>query len=230
MAGPGDEITAGAAGYGRLRASHTDREHVVRTLKAAFAQGMLDTDEFAQRVGQAFAARTHADLATVTSDLPSGLAAAQPPTPARAPSKARVVRSGKVIVVATALYVGVLPFLALWPTNSAVADPAAPGDLLPLSATLIYLCVLVVSVGFGIAGRRARRSGGQLPRRPGPGAGDQASWRLPRVGAGGQLPSADPSHRHTAKAARRLRPRPSLPGRGHRAGGAPAAGTASASG
>ena len=79
MAGPGDEIAAGAAGRGHLRASHADREQVISTLKAAFVQGMLDRDEFDQRVSQAFAARTYADLAALTADLPAGLVADQPP-------------------------------------------------------------------------------------------------------------------------------------------------------
>ena len=84
MAGPGDEITAGAGGRGRLRASHADWEQVIGTLKAAFVQGMLAKDEFDLRVGQAFAARTCAELAVLTADLPAGLAAAKPPQPARA--------------------------------------------------------------------------------------------------------------------------------------------------
>jgi Domain of unknown function (DUF1707) len=51
MAGPGDEIAAGAGGRGHLRASHTDREQVIGTLKAAFVQGMLAKDEFDAGVG-----------------------------------------------------------------------------------------------------------------------------------------------------------------------------------
>ena len=39
MAGPGDEIAAGAGGRGHLRASHADREQVIGVLKAAFVQG-----------------------------------------------------------------------------------------------------------------------------------------------------------------------------------------------
>ena len=35
--GPGDQTAASAAGHGRFLASHTDREQVVDTLKAAFA-------------------------------------------------------------------------------------------------------------------------------------------------------------------------------------------------
>ena len=72
MAGPGEEIAA--AGRGRLRASHADREQVIGTLKAAFVQGMLARDEFGQRVSQAFTSRTHADLAAVTAGLADGRA------------------------------------------------------------------------------------------------------------------------------------------------------------
>jgi hypothetical protein len=78
MAGPGDEIAAGAGGHGRLRASHADRERVIGTLKAAFVQGMLTKDEFDARVGQGFASRTYAELAAVTADLPAAPTVAQP--------------------------------------------------------------------------------------------------------------------------------------------------------
>ena len=70
MAGPGDGLEA--AGRGRLRASHADRERVIGTLKAAFVQGRLTKDEFDLRVGQTFAARTYAELAALTADLPAG--------------------------------------------------------------------------------------------------------------------------------------------------------------
>jgi hypothetical protein len=70
MAGPGDEIAAGASGRGRLRASHADREQVIEVLKAAFVQGRLDRDEFDLRVGRALASRTSAGLAALTADIP----------------------------------------------------------------------------------------------------------------------------------------------------------------
>src|SRR5262249_10323450 len=59
MAGPGDEIAAGTGDRGHLRASHTDREQVIGTLKAAFVQGRLVKDEFDLRVGQALAPQTY---------------------------------------------------------------------------------------------------------------------------------------------------------------------------
>jgi hypothetical protein len=73
-----------ALGPGDLRACHADREQVIGVLKVAFVQGRLGKDELNARVGQALAARTYADLAALTADLPAGLAAAVPPhQPAR---------------------------------------------------------------------------------------------------------------------------------------------------
>ena len=86
MAGPGDEIAAGAGGRGHLRASHADREQVIGMLKAAFVQGRLTKDELDMRVGQTLASRTYADLAALTADLPAGLARTQP---VRKPARAR---------------------------------------------------------------------------------------------------------------------------------------------
>jgi hypothetical protein len=55
---------------------------VIDTLKTAFADGRLDKDELDERVGQALAARTYAELATVTAGIPA--APAQAPRPRRA--------------------------------------------------------------------------------------------------------------------------------------------------
>ena len=207
MAGPGDETAAGAGSHGRPRASHADRERVIAVLKAAFVQGMLDRDEFGQRLGQAFTSRTRAELDTVTADLPAGLAAAQPPAPAQAPGGARVLRPARVIAAVTTLYAGVWPFtFALpWPVNPEGDPPAAIIGLF-FSTTLIYLFVVVIAVGFAIAGWREKRSGGQLPRRPEPGAGGPAARRLPPAGSPWQLPPAGSGHQNVADAARR-RPR-----------------------
>ena len=61
-----------AAGRGHYRAASTDREHVIDTLKAAFVQGRLSKDELDARAGQAFTARTYAELAAVTAAIPTG--------------------------------------------------------------------------------------------------------------------------------------------------------------
>ena len=58
MTGPGDEMAAGAAGRGSMRASHADREQVIEALKDAFAHGRLTKDELDARAGRALAAVT----------------------------------------------------------------------------------------------------------------------------------------------------------------------------
>ena len=79
MAGPGDEMAAAEGrGRGGLRASHADREQAIGTLKVAFVQGRLTKDEFDVRIGQTLASRTYTELATVTADIPAGLAGAHP--------------------------------------------------------------------------------------------------------------------------------------------------------
>lgn len=59
-----------AAEHGRMRACDADRERTADLLRAAFVEGRLNQDELDQRLGQAYSARTYADLATQTSDLP----------------------------------------------------------------------------------------------------------------------------------------------------------------
>jgi hypothetical protein len=91
MPEPRDHMPA-ALGRGHLRACHADREQVIGLLQAAFVQGRLGKDELTARVGQALAARTYADLAALTADLPAGLAPAEPsyqPARVRAPLPVR---------------------------------------------------------------------------------------------------------------------------------------------
>jgi hypothetical protein len=73
---PGDNRTAAAR---RLQASHTERERTVDALKAAYVQDRLTKDEFDERLGEALAARTYAELAALTVDIPVGPAVARPP-------------------------------------------------------------------------------------------------------------------------------------------------------
>jgi hypothetical protein len=224
MAGPGDEMAAGARGRGRLRASHSDRERVIGILKAAFVQGMLAKDEFDLRVAQALASRTYAELAVLVADLPAGLAAAQPPEPGSAEGGQRVLRPGQVMTGATVLYAGVWVFLILkggdYPRQAALV----------FLGGLVYLWVMAIAVGVAVGNRRDKHSGGQLPRGQARGAGGPAFRCLPPASPDGQVPPVDPGHRHTAEAARKRRPRPPLPVRGHCASGALAAAAAPASG
>jgi hypothetical protein len=77
---------------------------VIDVLKAAFVQGMLTKAELDARVGQAFAARTYADLATLSADMPAGLADAVPTgRAARAqtrPPMSNAAKAGTCVVIA----------------------------------------------------------------------------------------------------------------------------------
>ncbi len=59
-----------------LRASDREREQVVRLLKDAAAEGRLDVEELETRTEGALRARTRAELAPLTRDLPSASALA----------------------------------------------------------------------------------------------------------------------------------------------------------
>jgi Domain of unknown function (DUF1707) len=61
----------------QLRASDRDRDAVAHRLQDAFAEGRIDDEEFDQRMRAALTARTGAELAVLTRDLPAA-AAAQP--------------------------------------------------------------------------------------------------------------------------------------------------------
>jgi uncharacterized protein DUF1707 len=137
---------------------------VIVVLKAAFVQGRLAKDELDARVDETFAARTYAELAAVTADLPAGLARPEPVRmPARGGGVRPVARPGSVIRVATVLYAGVWPLALLvpWP-KGADGDSAAVAGLVFI-ATLVYLLAVLIAVGHMIAARRERHSSGQLP-------------------------------------------------------------------
>ena len=55
-----------------LRASHADRERAVDTLRIAGGDGRLTAEELEDRLETALSARTVAELAALTADLPAG--------------------------------------------------------------------------------------------------------------------------------------------------------------
>ena len=147
MAGPGDEIAPAMGDYGRLRASHADREQVISILKAAFVQGLMGKDEFDLRVGRALVPRTCAELAALTADLPAGLIVAQPPRAARAQKKASdpFVRT---VGVATMLYAGVWAYVFFLSPRGG-DNPSTPP--LIIGGLFVWLFVLI----FAVAAERA---------------------------------------------------------------------------
>lgn len=55
-----------------MRAATADRERTVDVLKAGFAEGRLTQDEYSERMGRAYAARTYGELNALIADLPAG--------------------------------------------------------------------------------------------------------------------------------------------------------------
>jgi Domain of unknown function (DUF1707) len=157
MAGPGDEMAAGAAGRGPMRASHADREQVIEALKDAFVDGRLTKDELDARAGRTLAARTCAELGAVTADIPPAppvARAARAPVPARRRPLARVAaRSGGCLALAAA---------AVW--ASFILDPGGPGVdrrwaglmiLLAQYAVIAGVCFLWSGVATSVQQRRS---------------------------------------------------------------------------
>ncbi len=208
MAAPGDEIAAGAGGRGHLRASHADREQVISVLKAAFVQGLLAKDEFDLRVGQAFAARTYADLAALTADIPAGLTGAQrSPEPLPESANRKVV---KAIACWTA---------ALWSMFAAAAMAGVAADganpLGGLVIAVVFIPFLVIPLAAlllfhaWLEKRASRQSSQGLP----PGRG-RSGIAAPSIGRPGQTAPANQARdpRHTAEAGPIRRSWPRLSG------------------
>ena len=63
---PGDSRIADA----RLRAGDSDRERVADQLRKAHADGRLNSDELAERIGRCLRAQTFGELERLTVDLP----------------------------------------------------------------------------------------------------------------------------------------------------------------
>jgi hypothetical protein len=156
--GPADER---AVPPRRLRASHVDREQAISALKAAFVHGRLAKDEFDARVGQALAARTHAELAVITADIPVGTAGVPVGTagvqPARGPNQPALgVKSGVGVTVSAASLAAAL-WAAAWSADSAAAGAAA------LAVTGVVIFILFVTCYQVRESRHHDRSAGSLP-------------------------------------------------------------------
>ena len=167
MTGPQDPA---AAGGDRLRAGHADREQVIEALKNAFVHGRLTKDELDTRAGQALAARTYADLAALTADIPPAPARAAPPRPTapawRRPLARATAGSGGCLVIA---FAAMQVHRLADPGNTPGTLPgslALPSFLVALTAVFAALFIVIYGVGTAVEQRRSRR---QLPPRPGAG-------------------------------------------------------------
>ena len=131
---------------GDHRAGHMDREQVIEVLKEAFVHGRLTKDELDVRAGQALAARTYADLAALTADIPAAPATAEP---ARPPAPARRRPLARAAVAAgICLLIAVAAIAAMWVAS--IADPGGPDPA--WAGPLVALAVGGIWTAIGIMG------------------------------------------------------------------------------
>ncbi len=220
MTGPQDPA---AAGGDRLRAGHADREQVIEALKNAFVHGRLTKDELDTRAGQALAARTYADLAALTADIPPApapapAAPARPTAPARRRPLARAAAgSGGCLVIA---FAAMQVHRLADPGNTPGTLPgslALPSFLVALTAVFAALFIVIYGVGTAMEQRRSRR---KLPPRPGAGGHALEGERRSDTGDGPSSPRSRTGQNradlraHRSRQDRQRVPRPGRPGTG----------------
>jgi hypothetical protein len=210
MGGPEYEMAAGD-GRGRLRASHADRERVIGTLKAAYVYGLVTKDELDERVSQTFAARTYAELAVITADIPPGLAL-PPPPPRPAPAKASAPAAARDrTIMAAAIFAG-LAWVAAIVSPVAGPGPSVAGALSALlfvggtASALVCLFLL----GIRTRSQRTPRPGSQLPPPRRRVAGTSPAHKTVSATSAERLPRAAKPRRSNADAARRHSVHPQL--------------------
>jgi hypothetical protein len=179
MAGQGDGIPGAAAGRGGFRASHADRDRAIDLLKAAFVQGRLTKDELDERLGQALAARTYADLAALSVDL--GLAGGQlerkPAAPRRAAGWGAAALAALLLAVAA-----VALATAAAPGRPAAIAPARPATVAQFSPFIAYAAFGWLPAGYKLLeGGTTRGSTYQVAWRP----SLSTAWYLLAYPAGG---------------------------------------------
>src|SRR5690348_1282874 len=125
MTGPGNGI------------ADADRERVIETLKVAFVQERLTKEELDARIGGALGARSGAELAVLTADLPGGLAALPPAREARL---SKEVRDGLRVI-------GLLYLIAaiLW-LSAVLAGQDTVGAAVSFTAVMITMVALFASL------------------------------------------------------------------------------------
>jgi hypothetical protein len=131
---------------GGIRASDSDREHVVEILRDAYAAGRLTLEEFDERTTDAFSARTWGALRELTGDLPQKPRLDIQPEPARttaAPENRLPVAPGPP----RRGFSPMLPILVVWLGIALTARQ--PDAFVPVLVILLLLLRLTVRPGRG---------------------------------------------------------------------------------
>jgi hypothetical protein len=151
---PGSDLTP--PGYGQMRAAHADRGRAIDVLKAAFAEGRLDKDEYAGRVGQVYTSRSYAELAELTADLPAGpLGTLMPESGSRpVPAAATTSSPGTSALAVASLIFGIAT--VVFPAMFLAGVPAVLLGLVALARTgrtrRRGRWMAIVGIGLGVFG------------------------------------------------------------------------------
>jgi hypothetical protein len=131
---------------GGIRASDSDREHVVEILRDAYAAGRLTLEEFDERTTAAFSARTWGTLRELTGDLPQEPRLGLQPEPART-TAAPEHRPPAVQGPPRRGFSPMLPILVIWLGIALTARE--PDAFVPVLVILLLLLRLTVRPGRG---------------------------------------------------------------------------------
>src|SRR5271166_3470280 len=154
-----------------MRAASTDRERAVDVLKAGFAEGRLTQDEYNDRMGRAYAARTYGELMALTADLPAGAMPTVWPVPMYQPpaSTNSLARASLVLGVAEFFTMGLTAIPAIICGHMAKREMRATGqrgDGLATSGLVLgYMAVIFwgILIALSIVGAIISASGGISP-------------------------------------------------------------------
>ena len=181
-----------------ILASDQEREHGTQLLSRAVVEGRLTLEEFSDRVGRAQVARTRAELATLTEDLPAAPPAAAAPAPASgsgstelaAPRErhvafcSRLVRSGPWELAARSEFRSICGTITLDLSQARLAGPAVDLDIFNLFGTVTVIVPESVQVNVSGGGMFASQVIQPPSSPPVPGA---PTLRINARGPGGTL-------------------------------------------
>jgi Domain of unknown function (DUF1707)/Cell wall-active antibiotics response 4TMS YvqF len=164
----------GESGATPILASDAERERSIALLRDAVGEGRLTLEEFSERVGLAYAARTDRELAGLARDLPGDQAAAGPP--AAAPEEHRafcshLVRSGPWSLPRRSSWRSICGTIDLDLRQARLAGPETVLDVYNLFGTVTVIVpdgVEVVVRGGGLFASQKIESPQRLPVTGGP--------------------------------------------------------------
>ena len=154
-----------------MRAASADRERAVDVLKAGFAEGRLTQDEYNERMGLAYAARTYGELTALTADLPAGaVPTVWPVTVYQPPATTNsLARASLVLGVAEFFTMGLTAIPAIICGHMAkreMRQTGQRGDGLATSGLVLgYMAVIFwgILIALSIVGAMISASGGISP-------------------------------------------------------------------